>query len=122
MAMFTTDKVIQFDESQISFIFNNLECRDCFKKDYHDESWWYKFCELGDTAHLYPERSIRLTYEEWCRFKEVLLEDAEIILHQLLMDVKYHSYNDASAANSSWCLNKISDCIHVIDSAKFAQD
>lgn len=111
--------IIKFTEEQISFLFNNLECRECFKKDYHDESWWYKVCELGDTDHLYPEKEISLTYEELCRCKEVLLEDAKIILHQLLLDVEYHSYNDISVTNSSWCLNIISDCIHTLDKAKF---
>lgn len=105
--------VIKLNESQLSFLFNNLE------SDANVTSHaWYVMMDTLNSGDLHPEFPLILNKEQKDLFYQDMVIDAEIILHQLEMDVRYHSCNDSSWSNSKWCLEMVSDILEIIREAQ----
>jgi hypothetical protein len=111
--------VIKLNEQQLSFLFNNLESEVNANATSHA---WYimmdTLCWDEEKQVFKPENPLILHKEQKTQFYQDMAIDAEIILHQLEMDVRYHTCNDSSWSNSKWCLEMISDILEVIREAQ----
>ena len=105
--------VVKLNEEELSFLFNNLE------SDVNATSHaWYVMMDTLNSGDLRPEFPLILNKEQKDLFYQDMVIDAEIILHQLEMDVRYHSCNDTSWSNSKWCLEIISGILYKIQQAE----
>lgn len=105
--------IIKFNEEQLSFLFNNLESD--VNAASHD---WYKMMDELNKDDLHPMNPLILDKEQRDMFYQDMVIDAESILHQLEMDVRYHTCNDSSWSNSKWCLEMVSDILEIIREAQ----
>ena len=110
---------IKFTNSQLSFLFNNLESFVVSEAKRHT---WYQMmnnlCWDEDNQAFNPENSILLTKEQRDVFYQDMVYDSEEILRQLGMDVRYGSLNDTSWSNSKWCLEMLSNIMQTIHNAE----
>lgn len=111
---------MKFNESQLSFLFNNLESADAFVEPVFGHAWWVMMDDLcwDDARQQFKDNPLILNKEQKDQFYQDMIEDVEIILHQLEMDVRYHSCNDSSWSNSKWCLEMVSDILEIIREAQ----
>ena len=105
--------IIKFNEEQLSFLFNNLESD--VNATSHD---WYKMMDELNQDDLHPMNPLILDKEQRDMFYQDMVIDAESILHQLEMDVHYHTCNDSSWSNNKWCLEMVSDILEIIREAQ----
>lgn len=111
--------VIKLNEQELSFLFNNLESEVNVEVTSHA---WYvmmdALCWDEEKQVFKPENPLILHKEQKTQFYQDMVIDAEIILHQLEMDVRYHTCNDSSWSNSKWCLEIISGILYKIQQAE----
>ena len=111
--------VIKLNEQELSFLFNNLEV--CVENEAKEHAWWKMMdilCWDNDKQVFKPKNPLILNKEQRDEFYQDMICDGEEILRQLDVDIRYHSLNDSSWANSKWCLEIISNILYKIQNAE----